>query len=485
MFMCKVPALLLTALLLQGVMAGDAGAIVPYQERWGIYELDLETKQVTLIYASPDRIAGLRLNAAGNAFVFSQRIGGDEYADEEICTLGADGAGFRRLTDNGCLDTYPAWSPDGSRVAFLSWRGETLDIYAMDADGENAELLYDSGFHDADIHWVGDRIAFTRNSRIWIMNDDGSGATRLTDPPRAGVWGDAVLPFGDYDPRMSPDGEKIVFEKMVDDRTRHGNYDLYLINADGTGEVALTEDGWTKGLASWSHSGDSLVYIVSAVGDEGRYDMFMVNPDGSGSSDLTSELFPPGFLAHCAVFSADDSKIFFVGEWWDWKVLATEVTCTVAPGEVVIGDPVTVTGSIEPSVPGATITLTCTEPDGATLLRTVTAGPSGAYRDEYEPSETGRWTVEASWEGDPGHEASESQPREFVVIELEESRGSGGIPGFPYSSITMGLIVGVLLYLRSRQGGNRYSNILIGQASAPFSLDERLTFSGESNLPLL
>ncbi len=113
MFMCKVQALLLIALLLQGVMAGDSGAVVPYQERWGIYELDLEAKQVTLIYTSPDRIAGLRLDVAGTAFVFSQRIVGDEHANEEICTLGVDGAGFRRLTDNGCLDTHPAWSPDG------------------------------------------------------------------------------------------------------------------------------------------------------------------------------------------------------------------------------------------------------------------------------------------------------------------------------------------------------------------------------------
>lgn len=183
----------------------------------------------------------------------------------------------------------------------------------MDADGGKAELLYDSGSHDADIHWVGSRIAFTRNCQIWIMDDDGSGATRLTDPPRAGEWGDAVLPFGDYDPRISPDGEKIVFERMVDDRTRHGNYDLYLVNVDGTGEVALTEDGWIKGLASWSHLGDSLIYIVSALGEEGRYDVFMVNPNGSGSRDLMSELFPPGFLAHCAVFSAADSKIFLGG----------------------------------------------------------------------------------------------------------------------------------------------------------------------------
>ena len=134
--------------------------------------------------------------------------------------------------------------------------GKTLDIQIMDYEGGNRKPLYDSGFHDADISWVGNRIAFTRNSRIWLMDSNGTDNTPLTNPPKAGEWGKAILPFGDYDPRISPDGKRVVFERLVSDSSTHGNYDLYMIGSDGSKETQLTNTGWAQGFASWSHSSD-------------------------------------------------------------------------------------------------------------------------------------------------------------------------------------------------------------------------------------
>ena len=449
----KASTILMISLLLHSVTATEP-VHVPYQYRWGIYELDPATEQARLIYTSPRKMTTLRINAAGDTFAFSMRIDGDEDVDGEICTLGVDGGGLVRLTMNDYLDVYPAWSPDCSRIAYLSWPGETLDIHVMDADGGNQGLLYDSGYHDADPHWAGDRIAFTRNSQIWIMGDDGTGATRLTDPPRAGEWGGAVLPFGDYDPRISPDGGRIVFERMVDDSSPHGNYDLFVVNVDGTGETRLTGTGWTQGLASWSPSGDSLVYSVAAMGAEGRYDIFTISPDGTGVRDLTSELFPSGFLAHGPVYSADGSKIYFVGEWWDWEVLATEITCDVSTSEATVGDTITVEGSITHTVLGASVTLEYSRPGGSTMTKTATTAIDGSYEDSIEPTETGEWTVAASWEGDPGHEAAESHSVEFTVVEPEEPQGRGGIPGFSYLSVAAGLAAGafILEAFKKRRG---------------------------------
>jgi Tol biopolymer transport system component len=162
---------------------------VPHQGRWGIYALDRATGDVALIYSSPRKIETLRLNAAGDRFVFSHEMDGDGDQYRQICTLETDGDSLRRLTDNDHWDLYPCWSPDGSRIAFLSWRDSTVDIYVMNAhSGSDQRLLYDSGFHDSDIHWQRDRIVFTRNSQIWIMNDDGTGDHQVTDPPRAGEW---------------------------------------------------------------------------------------------------------------------------------------------------------------------------------------------------------------------------------------------------------------------------------------------------------
>jgi TolB protein len=289
---------------------------VPQQERWGIYSLDLATQQTALIYSAPREIQSMRLNNAGDTLVFSQKMDGDANENFEINTIGVDGANFKRLTGNTLWDIYPAWSPDDSRVAFLSWREADLDIYVMNADGSDARLLYNSGGHDADIDWVDGRIAFTSNSQIWMISSNGTGPRQITHPLRAGEWGGANLPFGDYDPRLSPDGTRIVFERLEGDSNPQGNYNLYLVNVDGSGEMRLTQDGASQGLAGWSRAGDRIVYILAAVNGAGQYDMVVMNADGTNARNLTPKYFPPEFLVHTAVFSRDDSKIYFIAEWW-------------------------------------------------------------------------------------------------------------------------------------------------------------------------
>lgn len=290
---------------------------VPHEERWGIYSLDLVTGGIELIYSSSKRISVLRLSNQRESFVFSQKIDGENDEHEEICILRVDGSDFKRLTNNMFWDLYPDWSSDGTHISFLSLRENDLDIYLMDTDGSNVKKLYDSGSHDADIHWVGDKIVFTSKSKIWSIYDNGIEQTQVTDPPKAGQWGNANLPFGDYDPRLSPDGTKIVFERLEDDSSPHGNYNIYVINSDGTGEARLTNNGYSQGIASWSHSGDKIVYLVAAIDSEGKYDIFMMNADGTDNHNITPDYFPVTFLCHSPIFSKNDSKIFFIGEWWE------------------------------------------------------------------------------------------------------------------------------------------------------------------------
>jgi Tol biopolymer transport system component len=290
---------------------------VPRIGTWGIYALDLTTENVVLLYSSASKITFLNLNKAGDTLAFSQQFAGSADENEEICTIKIDGGEFRRITDNNLFDVYPVWSPDGTQLAFLSWRDNDLDIYVMANDGGNQGRLYDSGGHDADIDWVGDSIVFTSGSQIWIMQDDGTAPVRITDPPHAGVWGNANLPFGDYDPRLSPDGQVIAFERLEDDASPHGNYNIFVINADGSSETRLTDNGYSQGIVSWSHSGTKLVFVVSAIGSEGKYDIYMMNSDGSNIANINPGYFPANFLCHTPVFSADDSIIYFIGEWWE------------------------------------------------------------------------------------------------------------------------------------------------------------------------
>ncbi len=289
---------------------------VPHEGAWGIYSLVIDSERVSLIYSSENMLRDLSLNGAGDKLAFSERIDGTSDSSEEICCVNVDGTGFNRLTNNSVLDTYPAWSSDESILYFLSWRNTSLDIYKMSPSGSGQVMFYDSGFHDADVNSVGDKLVFTRQSQIWSIHDDASGEAKITDPPRAGEWGNANLPFGDYDPRLSPDGSRIVFERLVDDASVHGNYDLYIVDADGTDERALTANGYSQGLAGWSHSGDRIAYIVAAINDTGVYHIYMMDSDGTDNRDATPGYFPDGFLCQSVVFSQDDSRLFFIGQWW-------------------------------------------------------------------------------------------------------------------------------------------------------------------------
>lgn len=286
-------------------------------ETWGIYQLDLETGQVHILYGAEEEISALSLDAAGDKLVFSQMTGGTGYEYSEIYTLSIKDRVLSRLTDNSYWDLYPVWSPDGSEIAFLSWEESSLDIYLMNDDGNNQRQLYDSGFHDADIVWVGDKIVFTSQSRIWIMDSDGKNPRPVTDPPRAGEWGQAKLPFGDYDPRLSPDGTEIIFSRMIGVESTHGNYDIYRVNLDGSDLLNLTKTGYSQGLTSWSPAGNEILFIVAAVEGRGVYDLYTLNSDGSEIKLQIPESTPPEFLIRCARYANDSSTVYLVGQWWE------------------------------------------------------------------------------------------------------------------------------------------------------------------------
>jgi Tol biopolymer transport system component len=282
---------------------------VPHEGKYGIYVLDLATEKVKLLYSTDNEIytSALRLNNQGK-LVFAQKTDVSSDESTEIFTIDVDGQNLKRLTDNGHWDVYPAWSPDGTQIAFLSQRESDFDIYVMNADGTGEQLFFDSGLHEGDIDWAGNTIVFTSGFKIWSIKDDGSGLTQVTDPADAGHWGSANLPIGDYDPRLRADRLKVVFERLENPESTHGSYDIFSVNIDGTEETRLTSTGYAQGLASWSHADNRIVYGVAAVGEEGKYDMYMMEADGSENHSITPEYFASDFLCYSPMFSLDDQK---------------------------------------------------------------------------------------------------------------------------------------------------------------------------------
>ena len=60
-----------------------------------------------------------------------------EMGKTKLVLANADGTGAKDLTDDKADNVFPAWSPDGKRIAFASVRDGTMNIYVMDADGRN------------------------------------------------------------------------------------------------------------------------------------------------------------------------------------------------------------------------------------------------------------------------------------------------------------------------------------------------------------
>ncbi len=274
---------------------------------YGVYSLNLTTGSTQLLYGTNTFID--KISTSKYFIMFAQGTN----SSSNIMRLTKDGKELSQLTQDSYLDTYPIIL--NNSVYYLAMPNKTLEIYTMDFNGNGPHQYYSSGVNDGDVNVVGDQVVFTANGSIWIMNVDKSNLRQLTHFSKAGVWGNLSLPFGDYDPKLSPDGKKVVFERLESDNSPNGNYDIYTINTDGTGETRLTNTGYSQGLPVWNPSGTKIAWIVSAINSTGVYKVYEMNSDGTNVRNITPGYYPSNFLIKSIVFETDN-EIYFIGQWW-------------------------------------------------------------------------------------------------------------------------------------------------------------------------
>lgn len=187
----------------------------------------------------------------------------------------ADGEHLINLTPNQPDPTSraPAWSPDGRKITFAKDR----DIYIMNANGENPVNLTEGPTDDKDPAWSPDgrKIAFERDWDIYIMNANGKRPIRLT----------FVIGFN-REPAWSPNGRKIAFRS-----NRDGNWEIYVMNADGTKQIQLTN---TDTLPNdfpvynrnpfWSPNSRKIGFDSNR---NGNYEIYVIDADGDNPTNLT------------------------------------------------------------------------------------------------------------------------------------------------------------------------------------------------------
>jgi TolB protein len=204
------------------------------------------------------------------------------------------------LTDDQSNNSYPAWSPDGKRIAFCSDRDGAYHVFVMDADGKNVKQLTKGDLACRVPSWTADgkTIAFCRYT--------AAGSSEVCTVPAAGGDPTPVDCGGDaWDPVFSPDGKRIAFVSY-----RDGNgFRLYVMDADGKNVTKLTDDGNPIGFGypAWSPDGKTIAY---GHGDGNGVDVYTVGADGKDRKQLTKL----GGVTTYPCWSADGKRIAFFSQ---------------------------------------------------------------------------------------------------------------------------------------------------------------------------
>ncbi|RJP85627.1 MAG: Tol-Pal system beta propeller repeat protein TolB [Desulfobacteraceae bacterium] len=214
------------------------------------------------------RLTGKRGLFESNIAFVSTTTGSKEVFISEF-----DGYGAKQVTQSKSLTLFPAWSPDGSAIAYTSYKKGQPDIYIKRLNDQSEKRISFSGINITPV-WVpgsslmAATLSFEGDQEIYLLTEGGKIDKRLTKS-----WNI------DVHPSFSPDGKKMAFVSK-----RFGNPQVFVQDLDSGSVRRLTYEGKYNTQPNWSPAGDRIAFSGM---EGGRSDIFAINVDGGGLTRLT------------------------------------------------------------------------------------------------------------------------------------------------------------------------------------------------------
>ena len=254
--------------------------VIPLGPSGKMIEKVCELTGMKKIVSDEYRNAFPRFSTNGKKIVFCsirRDTNGDGVIDQKdnfgIYIIDVEGKNERQIVNDDCQNTYPSFSPDGSKIVYLSRRRDTnadgkidlLDnpgIYVKDLDEGYEKCLVSDQYHNKFPSFSpdGDKILFVSwrgyNSGIYTIDIDGKNERKIVSDEYDNTF-----------PSFSPNGQKIVYASWRRDTNRDGRIDLrdnssiYIIDSDGRNEQEIVNDRYSNSFPVFSPDGAKIVYL--------------------------------------------------------------------------------------------------------------------------------------------------------------------------------------------------------------------------------
>ena len=243
----------------------------------------------------------------------------DKGNNGDIYSVCADGSDVTRLTDDPAYDGMPAWSPDGTQLAFVSKRSGAAQVYRMDADGANVHQLTTDLQNDQPV-WLpgGEQIAVrsTDGQGLWWWRAVDLNSDQVVDLT------EASYDFFFQKQVWSPTNPEIAFMSLSEQAGRNdGSSQIHVKAVDGSNERALTNNIWANINPVWSPDGKRLAFLSEMHGEYNVFALYMMDVDGRNVRQVSEPQF-----TESAVFSwSPDGKQIAIGDIFMGKILVFDV----------------------------------------------------------------------------------------------------------------------------------------------------------------